>query len=325
MVRPASNLLDVVPWAFGFAHAFALSWLLREPNVSSLILRAAEDFPLPADAPVSCVETERAGGRGRADIRFELEVAPGERRRVPVEIKVNDPVDPEQLSAYGSDVILYTPGLTGLLISTGHADLPAAAQLTGAGLAGALEAHQDKLPDLIAGYVDAVGDEAARMERARAVALDRAQISSVGERDGRPNPADLVAVAWVAEVAAALDSALGNVTIRVTRNDRGLKWDVGGQYAHDSGSWLWIDVLVTIATRRREIRVKANGPARRQIYSAARAEDLPPGEGWVWSPRTLKSQTSSIAAIDVSHSSLSEALVTTAAAAGWTQRLARGA
>lgn len=322
MTRPRSDLLEVVPWSFGFAHAFALRWLLRESHIAPLVLSAAKGFGLPPKARVSDVESERKGGRGRADLRFELEVSSEDVRTVDVEIKVNDWVDRGQLSAYGGDTILYTPGLTGLLISRGHVSLPKVARLTGIGLAESLEDLGGALPELIASYVDAVRDEAVRMERARAVVLGEASADTVAERDGRPSALDLQDAAWVTEAAAALAGNAGEVTIRVTRHDRGLKWDVGGQFGDGTGSWLWIDLLATLGNRR-EIRVKANGPARAAIHAAAKLQCTPSAAHWFWCRRTTTSDTSSIVGLDVTGYSLTETTAAANAAADWTATLAR--
>lgn len=171
-----TGLLDLVPWQYGFAHSFALRWLLQQPTLGSSVLAALEDFPLDADGEISCVRVEPKGGRGRADVGFWLTDHDGKRHRVFIEVKVNDHLTPAQMDAYDGTAVLYAPGLTGLFTATGALTV-SGAKLTSQALVSALAPFQSQLPPLMRGYVCAVDSERERLETARCVVHGRFTIA----------------------------------------------------------------------------------------------------------------------------------------------------
>lgn len=85
------QLLDVVPWSYGFAHAWALGWMLCRPALAERILTAVQGLHLPAPWAIEHVTPEAVVKRTRADLRIDLSVPDGT-LQVAVEVKVNDAV-----------------------------------------------------------------------------------------------------------------------------------------------------------------------------------------------------------------------------------------
>jgi hypothetical protein len=112
-------LLDVVPWPYGYAHSWALAWLINndESRDRMLALLGANGRP-PWTLSLSAREHAVAGAR--ADLALEAVDSAGQEVAIAVETKVGDPIRPEQLLTYaaeGFQPVLFVPGLTGLLFA----------------------------------------------------------------------------------------------------------------------------------------------------------------------------------------------------------------
>src|SRR5690348_5587313 len=145
----STELLDVVPWRYGYAHTWAMRWLMLQPTLLGRVLGAIPELDLPAPLRLEGpVVTEKALKPARADLAATLRDAGGQSHRLAIETKVDDAIRPEQLSAYaalGYQPVLYMPGLTGLLAE--GVSTPDVLRLTGGDLAFALADIQ--LPYLI--------------------------------------------------------------------------------------------------------------------------------------------------------------------------------
>jgi len=97
---PEPSLLDIVPWSYGFAHSWALRWLLLQPSLFPLVLDAIDGLD-DAGGYVLAGEvlTEKPLAPARADLAFEMEHPTRPSIAVGVETKVTDPYRPDQLSA----------------------------------------------------------------------------------------------------------------------------------------------------------------------------------------------------------------------------------
>ncbi len=277
-------LFEVVPWSHGYAHSWALRWLLL--NNQQARDRLLKLF-LPAGAApwtIQGMKREYPVNRNRADLRFEALDAGGSCTEVLVETKVNDAVRDPQIEAYcdtSAAVILYGPGLTGLL-HAGAQPIAHERWVSGRQVTEALQGLPE-LPDLIVSYLTAVTAQANRMESAlRAVAggpdFDRRDdLSEVSANE-------VEAVAWLAVIAAEMRGR-GHTDIRPrnTAHDYGLFW---------AGSWtevpntndlgLFIDIVATHGGTEYAITIKVGGgdaESRQQLYDAA--VNHSPGPEWV--------------------------------------------
>ena len=228
---------------------------------------------------LSNVRLECRFGRHRADLTFDAAGADGEAVTVILETKVNDDLSDGQLRAYSeaSDhVVVYAPGLTGLLLS----DNPArpglhARWVTGRLLASALGDVQ--LPPLLQTYVEEVAARADDLEWARQAAR--------GERDDLPatregTPVkDLEAVAWVVETAALMRDRGARPWTRNTRHDYGIYWPV--DYANeDLNASAYVDVIAAHGGNEYAITIKTGDGEvgdRRAVFELAAER---PGPGW---------------------------------------------
>lgn len=300
MPRDEPTLLEVVPWSYGFAHSWALAWLLEseaaESAILSLVMPEGRTWRL-----VGRVAREESMPDVRADLFFTAEDEHGGLTGVVVETKVADDLKPEQLEGYsraGHRVVLYVPGLTGLLMGP-SASYGEETWLSGADLSESLRGLE--LPAMVAGYVDAVAAEATRMDDARAFVR--------GERLDPPAegqcPSDaLLDTAWLVEVAAELGRlGEGELVMRSERNDRGLFW--AGAYRDmpgAPGAGPYVDVLADRRTHRRAVALKTGGEVEHRLacYDAVRAEGPPAGgDRWSQSRRSPRGGTMSIWRADV--------------------------
>jgi len=272
-----------------------LRWLLVKDKVARDRLLGVF---LPEGKPPWRVENmnkEFKVARHRADLRFDATDATGHETMVLLETKVNDDLKQPQIEAYcgtPAEVIIYGPGLTGLLHSGGD-PIGRERWITGRQVTHVLKDHLSSLPDLIRSYLAGVAGQADRMDAARQAArggpdFDRADdISEV-------NADDVEAVAWVAEVAAAL-RALGadGIKPRNTRHDYGVFW-AGSWRELDAGRDLgfYIDVLAAHEGWEYVIAIKiggGDGDDRGRAFNAA-MEAGPPWEGWI-SGRRSRAET----------------------------------
>ena len=148
----------------GYVHSWALRWMLRHHQQArdALLGLLVHDAPAPWHVGKDDIQLEHRVGRHRADLR--VEAADANRRAVTIliETKVNDEVSDSQIEAYFSgpaEVVLYGPGLTGLL-HDGNDPLDRERWVTGRQVINAL-AEVD-VPDLLRGYLDEVGAQASR-------------------------------------------------------------------------------------------------------------------------------------------------------------------
>jgi hypothetical protein len=278
-------LFEVVPWTHGYAHSWALRWLLlNDPAARDALL----GLFLPKAVPPLTLESvtrEFQVGRHRADLRVEARDTGGRANVVLIETKVNDALSESQVRTYcgaTADVILYGPGLTGLL-HAGSETIACERWVTGRQVADALTDLE--LPDLIRSYLAEVATQADRMDAARAAArgerpdFDRADDISEVSAD------DVEAVAWVAEVAAAMRAGgADDVRTRDTAYDYGVFWAGSWQPIKPDGDLgVYVDVIAAHRGWEYAITIKVGGGQaddRRTIFDAAmRAGE--PWEGWL--------------------------------------------
>jgi hypothetical protein len=110
------GLLEIVPWSYGFAHSWAVKWLLEEPRAAACVVAAAGGVSTNAAVRVSNVEAEYRMSGARADLAFDLTYEDDSQRHVAFETKVNDPLKAVQLDRYveaGLTPLLFLPGSTG--------------------------------------------------------------------------------------------------------------------------------------------------------------------------------------------------------------------
>ena len=281
-------LFDVVPWTHGYAHSWALRWiLLKHPAARDALLGL---FLPDGVGPwrVENLSREFRVRRQRVDLRFEARDAAGRATVVLVETKVNDEVSENQIAAYCSEeaeVIIYGPGLTGLL-REGNEPVDCERWVTGRQVTSALA--DLPFPDLLSSYLKEVAAQADRMDAARRAArggddFDRADdVSGVGADD-------VEAVAWVAEVAAAMRArAAEDLRARNNPHDYGIFWagswrattDGRNTYFEDPG--IYIDVIAAHGGWEYAIAIKVGGgdvDTRRAIFDEAMAVGEP-WDGW---------------------------------------------
>lgn len=298
--RPADpTILDVVPWSYGFAHSWALAWLLENEGTRDAVLELILPDGQPPWKLNGAVDRESIVGPARADLAFNATDAAGQPNKVAVETKVNDLIKPAQFDAYrdhGYRGVLYVPGLTGMMMASNG---PVAGELwiTGAQVAEAVDGLV--LPRLIGGYVDAIAAEAVQMRDALAAERDqRGQVLPKGQVPTK----DLHDSAWVVEVAGALQ-ALGEegVYVRVVPNDRGVYW--GGSWtplSTNESSGLYIDIVADRRTDRRAVALKTSGSEEGRLTCFDAANQPPDEDGWRRGRRLRTASTMSVWRVDVS-------------------------
>ena len=319
-------LFDVVPWTHGYAHSWALRWMLLNDQAARdrLLNLFLPDMTPPWE--VSGVTREFKVGRHRADLRVEASDGGGREAAVLVETKVNDDLNEAQVESYcatGAHVILYGPGLTGLLHSESD-PLDAERWVTGRQLIDAV-GEADRLPDLIRSYLAGVAAQVERMSAARLAARggdDFARADDFSEVAAD----DVEAVAWVAEVAAAMRAnGAEDVRARNTRHDYGIFWAGSWrQFTADSDLGVYIDIVAAHGGWEYVITVKAGGgndDDRLRVFNAAVGHG-PPGEDWS-AGRRRRADTFRIWKLDASEMSAPEAAAATLRAASYLDDLAR--
>lgn len=280
------SLLDVVPWTVGFAHSWALRWLLLQKELAPLVLGALGG--LPGEAPwslVGDVRREEAARPRRTDLAFEATSSSGEECKIALETKVNDPFRSEQLAAYaahGRYPVAYMPGLTGLLVSPIRGDT-SGTTLLGSELIDALgDAVSHDVP-LVGGYLAGVRDHAEAMAAARAAAVAGDDWSPPAHLTHRVAASGYHSAAWVGSVCGKLRSDASSLKYRSTAHDVGYYW-------HDS--WTMVggrDVFVELSLDYGQQRPRAHvwvkvggGDGRLQdVFDRLRAVGPPDDEsGW---------------------------------------------
>jgi hypothetical protein len=278
------HMFDLVPWSHGYAHSWALRWMLlhhREARDRLLALLNPDGKP-PWQVPHVDCEFKVRGHR--ADLRFEAHSSVGNRTEVLIETKVNDDLKPAQLNAYCStdaEVIVYGPGLTGLL-HTGADRISREQWITGRQILDSLAGVTD-LPELIVSYLGGVRAQADRMDAARVAArggpdFDRSwDFSEVSD-------VEVESVAWIAEVAAALRArGAQDVIPRNTAYDWGIFWpDVWTPVTTSGKVGFYIDVIAGHGGSGYAITIKVNGGTvedRLRVFEHAKGLDRPDGWG----------------------------------------------
>jgi len=304
------GLLDVVPWTHGYVHSWALRWMLEhsEPARDALLTLFVPQGQAPWTLRV--VEPEHRVGRHRVDLRVDVTDADGHDTTVLVETKVNDAVSESQLSTYcaeRAEVVLYAPGLTGLLLASGD---PAYRELwvTGSEVTRVLEGID--LPELLRGYLNEVAMQAARMDAAKAAArgdaLDFPRDAGISGVSGD----DVEAVAWIAEIAAAMRTrGAEDVRTRNTRHDYGVFW-AGSWHAIPglNGAGAYVDVVAAHGGWEYVITIKVGDGSsddRVALYDAAMRAGRP-WEGWEPGRRS-RAENFRVWKLDASTMSASEA------------------
>jgi hypothetical protein len=164
------GLLDVVPWTHGYAHSWALRWMVAnsEPARAAVLSVFLPDGRGPWR--VKQIDREYRVGRHRADLRAVVTDIRGRETTVLIETKVNDDLSDHQLRAYcgePAEVVIYAPGLTGLLLAANDC-VARERWVTGRQVTAALAGVS--LPDLVRSYLTEVAVQADRMGAARAAA-----------------------------------------------------------------------------------------------------------------------------------------------------------
>lgn len=320
------SLFEVVPWTHGYAHSWALRWMLTDDQDARDQLLG---LFLPEGEPPWRVEGmigEFKVRGNRADLHFESIDATGRRTAVLIETKVNDALRKAQIEAYcatGAEVIVYGPGMTGLL----HADGPPIDRerwITGRQVVDVL-GDAGWLPDLLRSYLAEVGAQAARMQAARKAARGGPDFDRAPDRSG-VSADDLEAVAWVAEIAAEMRARGADwVEPRNTAHDYGIFW---------SGSWtplvgeagLYVDVIAGHGGSEYVITVKVGSGEpedRVEVFDTAIRAGAP-WEGWT---RGRRSRARSYRAwkLDASEMTAQEAADATIRAGVYMNTVAQGA
>ena len=277
------QMFDLVPWSHGYAHSWALRWMLlhHQEARDRLMTLLIPDGQPPWQVPQ--VDREFKVRGHRSDLRFEAHSEVVNRTEVLVETKVNDDLKPAQINAYCStdaEVVLYGPGLTGLL-HTGADRISRERWIIGQQVLDSLAGVTD-LPELIMSYLGGVRVQAERMNAARVAArggpdFDRSpDFSEVSD-------IELESVAWMAEIAAEMRArGAKDVVPRNTAYDWGLYWrDVWTPVTTSGEVGLYIDVIAGHGGSGYAITIKISGGTiedRFRVFDHARGLDRP--DGW---------------------------------------------
>jgi hypothetical protein len=269
-------LLDVVPWNYGYAHSWALAWLIENCNSRDCVLALLDPDGSPP-WPAASVAREHKVAGARVDLAVRVRDSTGREAAIAVETKVADPIKRAQLEHYredGSQAVLYVPGLSGLLYAP-NGPLAGERWVTGRDVASALEGIE--LPWIISSYIDAVAAEARRMDDARAFA--RGELDDFAEEGSTPCK-DLMDAAWIVEVVAAMRaSGADDITVRTAANDRGLYWAGSwGDLAAGNGAGLYLDVIADLHTHARAVTLKVMGGDQEGRSACYEAAAVPPSE-----------------------------------------------
>ena len=305
-------LLDVVPWNHGYAHTWALRWLLAQPPFADRILRGIPGFT--AVGPVRIVgkiRAEKPLRRSRADLAFSIAGTHGSPHHFAVETKVTDPFRPQQVADYRAlhhQPILYTPGAIGLFML----GVPSRGELrlSGANLAQSLRGV--RLPSFIQTYVDVVRAEAARIDAARA--LERGT-SSDPLPPGMSDERTLLDYAWLVELKRELadrctpDRVEASLELRIAAHDRGIFWrDSWKELVPEDEGGIYIEILADIRSPARALAIKAGARTqngRAETFDLAVGAGAP-GPKWQRSARRVAPETVSIWKLAVTDHSASD-------------------
>lgn len=263
--RANPGLLDVVPWRYGFAHTWALRWLLTQGDLAPLVLGSVPKWQLGhGPRVVEGPETEKRFGGFRADLAFAVETRDGHRYDVALETKVEDTYRAEQVAGYqreGRVALMYLPGLTGFLIAGNqreHGEL----HLTGDALATALD--DEDLPHLIGSYLRTVRSESERFDQ---TLLAVRQTGRAPPTIGETQQGVLTDVAWLVAVHQVLrelapkHGIAPDARLRAEANDRGIFWygarRTMPQVANGKDVGLYIDIIAPVRSADWTVAVKA--------------------------------------------------------------------
>lgn len=279
------GLLDIVPWTHGYAHSWALRWMLEYDAAARNALLNVFFRDHDGAWCDARVDLEHRVGRHRADLRIVAMDAAGDTATVLVETKVNDELSEAQLRAYcatGATVVVYAPGLTGLLLG-GNARSGGRewSWLTGRQVSDAL--RDVDLPHLLRTYLDEVVAQADRMDAARAAARGEPVDEQPQTMACDVSQRDVDAVAWVVEVAARMRaSGALNVWTRSTPRDYGVYWPGSRRrFPNFDDAGLYVDVVVSRGGGKRAVTVKAGGGQTNDRVALRNAiRDQLPGRGW---------------------------------------------
>ena len=336
------ELLDIVPWEYGFVHSGAVAWLLEREPWAQVVLGAARNAPWSADVQVVTFPRREVEVSPRRYVDLAFDVTWPELttpRSVAFETKVNDLLKPDQLDnyrEYGYLPLLFMPGLTGLLASRNATTGAEEALLTGSMLAAALLPHIDDLPSLLAGYVRTVNQEAARFDVARACARGEA----VELPDGRTQERALLDVAFIVEVIAELQDRSASdpastvypveqLTGRDVAFDRGLFWaDVHTPPSADLGHGdvgFYIDLVCTKAEGDRTVVIKAgfaDDPDRMGAVFDYAQDIGKPGDHWRRGQRRVSKNSAGCWKRSINGMTAAEAADIAVQAAAWIRAVA---
>lgn len=237
-----------------------MRWMLGHHDAAAQALMStfvpARDGPWTVQHP----DVEFGVEGARADLRIVANDAVGDEITVLLETKVNDQLTDHQIEAYrghSEHVVLYVPGLTGLLLgSKPHPE--GVVWVTGRDVVDALrDVH---LPAFVQSYVDEVAAQADDMDAARKAACGKGDLP-----DPRPGsgvtPEALEAVAWISEVAAQLRT-LGaeHVYVGNRAHDWGVYWPKGrSDMQAKLGASAFVDIIAAHGGWEYAVCIKAGG------------------------------------------------------------------
>jgi hypothetical protein len=280
---PEVGLLDVVPWTHGYAHSWAIRWMLGHNDAAAQALMTTFVPSRRGPWTVHPPDVEFGVEGARADLRIVASDGAGEPVTVLLETKVNDQLTDGQIRAYvkhSEHVVLYVPGLTGLLLES-RSRPDGVVWVTGRRLVEALRHVQ--LPQLVQSYVDEVAAQADDMDAARKAARRDGELPEP-RPDSGVTPEALEAVAWVAEVASALQArGTAHVYVSNRAHDWGVYWPEGRSDMEITlGASAYVDVIAAHGGWEYAVCIKAGGG---QVDDRYRLHDHAmtagePGAGW---------------------------------------------
>lgn len=312
------RLLDVVPWSYGFAHSWALSWLLAHDASSGVVLELLVPDASAPRTVVGDVQREQVVAGARADVALVMQDGDGRERSVAIEVKVADTMRRSQidaLAAHFDDVVVYLPGLSGLFYEP-NGRFGEERWISGREIATAL-AHV-ALPEIIKSYLEDVRNEAERMEAALAAA--RMEVPEFAE-EGRSPYKSLSDVAWLVTIARAIRrSSSADLEMRAEAHDRGIFWrDSFSQVPDCNGAGLYVDVVADVHVDRCAVVVKVGDGKledRRAARDLAVTAQPPTAAGWK-AGRRGTGGTQTVWRLDASEMPADEAAAQAVAARDW--------
>lgn len=319
------ELLEVVPWNYGYAHSWALAWLIENEPSRDRVLTLLAPGGLPPWTLNEAVRREYALSGARADLALWATDSAGIDVAIAVETKIADPIKPAQLAFYrdkGYQAVLYVPGLTGLLYAPNG---PVAGERWIAGRDLAMAVDGIELPWIVSSYIKAIAAEAKRMDDA--CAFNRGELEDFAN-EGQTPYEDLMVAAWIVEIVAAMRaSGAEEISIRTEAHDRGLFW--GGSWCDlriGNGAGLYLEVTVAVRTPQCSVALKVSGgdqEGRSACYTAAVAAGPPSDASWRRNRRPSRS-SGSIWTLDASEMTADETARHTLAAGDFISSIADG-